>query len=257
MNEFKANETENGKIPWMRLMALDLGRRMGVAYGCSALLGRGMSLRALDLFCGSGGASMGLHRAGFDVTGVDIKPQPRYPFRFVQADALEPPFDLSRFDFIWASPPCQAYSVMKSLKNAKAHPDLIPATRAILLASGVPFAIENVPGAPLRNAFTLCGSMFGLKSGRGYLRRHRLFETSFYPGLIPHCQHYGLAIGVYGHGSAGHLGQRMRTANAAESRELLGIDWATRDGMSQAIPPVYSEFIGRAFLAQQSRDAAA
>lgn len=208
-----------------------------------------MTLRALDLFCGAGGATMGLQRAGFHVTGIDIRPQPRYcGDAFVQADALEPPFDLSQFDFIWASPPCQAYSAMKSLKNARPHPDLILQVRALLLACGSGFAIENVPGAPLRAPIMLCGSMFGLKSARGYLRRHRLFELSFFPGLIPDCQHEGLAIGVYGHGSGWLLGQRMRTAAAAEARELMGMDWATRDGMSQAVPPAFSEFLARAFI---------
>src|ERR1041384_7597678 len=103
--------------------------------------------RALDLFCGAGGAAMGLYRAGFEVTGVDLKPQPSYPFRFIQADALT--FPLAGYDFIWASPPCQAHTAMRTMPDAKKHPDLIPATRDLLRRSGLPYVIENVEGAPL------------------------------------------------------------------------------------------------------------
>ena len=206
--------------------------------------------RLLDCFCGAGGAGMGYSRAGFDVTGVDIKPQPRYPFAFVQGDALAyVKAHGHEFDAIHASPPCQAYSVMKSMNREIAHPELVEPTREALEATGLPYVIENVVGAPLRTTIMLCGSMFGLRSHRGYLRRHRLFESNvllFSPGP---CRHDGLAIGVYGHGSAGHLGQRMRTANVEEARILMGMDWSTRDGLSQAIPPAYTEFIGRQLLA--------
>jgi DNA (cytosine-5)-methyltransferase 1 len=155
-------------------------------------------MKALDLFCCAGGASMGLHRAGFDVTGVDIRRQPKYPFRFIQGDALRPPVDLRSFDFIWASPPCQFATVLRNLQRTqhgpKEYPNLIPQTRAMLQASGVPFAIENVESAPLgENGFLimLCGSMFGLQTpdGAAELRRHRLFETSFSIPLRPCCQH--------------------------------------------------------------------
>lgn len=132
----------------------------------------------LDLFCGGGGAAMGYWRAGFDVIGVDIAPQPRYPFPFVQADALAPPFDLSGFDLIHASPPCQAHTPMSNRWRglgtlADERVDLIAPTRAMLEASGVPWVIENVRGAPLRNAFTLTGEMFGLG-----VHRPRKFEAS-------------------------------------------------------------------------------
>ena len=105
-----------------------------------------MRPRALDLFCGAGGASMGLSRAGFDVVGVDIEPQPEYPFDFVRADALTYPLD--GFDFIWASPKCQRYSAAtRQSGNPEAHPDQVPAVRERLLAAGMPYAIENVMGA--------------------------------------------------------------------------------------------------------------
>jgi DNA (cytosine-5)-methyltransferase 1 len=243
-------------------------------------------VRVLDLFCGAGGASMGLHRAGFDVIGVDIAPRPRYPFPFVQADALRPPLDLRDFDFIWASPPCQAHTSMKTMHNAKDHADLIPATREMLMKSGVPWVMENVVGAPLLNAFTLCGTMFGLGVEDAELRRHRLFEASFLI-LAPECRHgsrvqhgYGGAsnipaeartpvIGIYG----GHARNRRRARTVGiygegvrdsrrkfnkgvpdftidQGREAMGIDWMTTAELSQAIPPAYGEFIGRAAMAQ-------
>jgi DNA (cytosine-5)-methyltransferase 1 len=216
----------------------------------------------LDLFCGAGGAAMGYHRAGFDVVGVDIKPQPHYPFWFAQDDALRRlrvlVRDGARFGAIHASPPCQAYSVMKSLKHTKEHPDLIPETRELLEASGLPWVMENVPGAPMREDLMLCGSMFGLRSAPDrYLRRHRIFEFGHWNPLVlvPPCYHEGLAVGVYGHGSAGHLGQRMRTANRDEARVLMGMPDAKRDGMSQAIPPAYTEFIGTQLLEHLRRAA--
>jgi DNA (cytosine-5)-methyltransferase 1 len=204
--------------------------------------------RLLDLFCGAGGAAKGYQRDGFYVVGVDIKPQPRYcGDEFVQADALTYP--LGGFDAIHASPPCQRYSVMRVLPQARKHPDLIAPIRGRLVGADVPWVIENVPGAPLRNPVTLCGSMFGLRSSpTRYLRRHRLFEINPAPLIVPQCQHRGVAVGVYGHGSAGWLGQRMRTAKAAEARILMDMEWATRDGMSQAIPPAYTEWIGRELL---------
>jgi len=216
--------------------------------------------RLLDLFCGAGGAGMGYHRAGFDVIGVDIKNQPRYPFAFHQGDALAFCREHGHeFDAIHASPPCQAYSVMKSMNKHIVHPDLVAPTRDALEATGLPWIIENVVGSPLRTTVMLCGSMFGLRSHRGYLQRHRLFESNvllFSPGP---CRHEGLAIGVYGHGSAGHLGQKMRTANVEEARILMGMDWSTRDGLSQAIPPAYTEWLGRQLIAvcQPSLTAAA
>jgi DNA (cytosine-5)-methyltransferase 1 len=149
-------------------------------------------MKALDLYCGDGGASMGLHRAGFCVTGVDHKPHPRYPFRFIQADAQQ--FPLDGYDFVWASPPCQKYTRLRFMPNYRQHPDLIAPTRERLVESGIPWCIENVEDAPLGESgylIVLCGTMFGLQTGdgRAELRRHRLFETSFPILLRPACQH--------------------------------------------------------------------
>jgi len=166
-----------------------------------------MKLRALDLFCGAGGATKGLQLAGFHVTGVDQAAQPRYcGDAFIQADAITVPLD--GYDFIWASPPCQAFSRLRHL-HPKTHPNLIPETREKLVGSGIAYCIENVAEAPLGESgflIVLCGTMFGLrtKNGRAELRRHRLFETSFSIALRPRCQHgYVPSLSVVGKG--GHF----------------------------------------------------
>lgn len=224
-------------------------------------------MKALDLFSGAGGVAMGLHRAGFDVTGIDVRPRKTYPFRFIQADALLPPVRLTDFDFIWASPPCQAHTSLRTMHNARAHPDLIPQTRAMLIEAGVPWCIENVPGSTLRHTLMLCGTMFGLGCDGAELRRHRLFETSF-PMLAPPCQHGSRAvIGLYG----GHQRNRARTIGVygegcrdstrkhnrghpdftvADGRKAMGIDWMSLADLCQSVPPAYSEYIGRAVMAQ-------
>ena len=194
--------------------------------------------RLLDLFCGAGGASMGYHRAGFDVTGVDIEPQPNYPFRFIQADALGELW--TGFDAVHASPPCQAYSRLAAMHPEREYPELIEPARALLCALGVPYVIENVEGAPLHSPLMLCGSMFGLGVERGYLRRHRLFECSF-PTMGMSCQHRGRAVGVYGHGGCSG---KHRMLYAPEARAAMGIDWMNRDQLTQAIPPAYTEYVG-------------
>ena len=162
-------------------------------------------MKALDLFCKAGGASKGLADAGFDVTGVDIEPQKRYPYEFIQADVITLTLDfLQSFDFIWASPPCQRYSTMtKRWGKQNDHPDLVEPTRRLLKESGVPFVIENVVGAPLIDPVTLCGSMFNLQTKFGsQLRRHRLFEASFSIKQLK-CKHNkSSVIGVYGGGAA-------------------------------------------------------
>ena len=206
-------------------------------------------MRALDLFCCAGGVSKGLLDAGFDeVVGVDIEPQKHYPFTFVQADALT--FDLSGFDFIWASPPCQAYSDMKHAKNAKKHPMLIEPVRAKLKASGKAYAIENVEGAPLENPVVLCGSGFGLEAYGHQLRRHRLIEANFYMPA-PKCKHTDPVIGIYGgharnrsgaHGGRGTMDVWPNGHRDAASI-AMGIDWMPLKELSQAIPPVYSKYV--------------
>lgn len=207
---------------------------------------------ALDLFCCAGGAAMGLHRAGFDVIGLDIMPRKRYPFRFVQGNALRPPFNLKMFDFIWASPPCQAHTSLKTMHNAKDHDDLIPDTRAMLKASGVRYVIENVVGATLHSPILLCGTMFGLGIETAELRRHRIFETGPDYWSIPHppCRHRKRTIGVYGggHGSLHRHVKGQPCFTVEQKRAAMGMPWASVDELSQAIPPAYAEAIGRAAL---------
>ena len=210
--------------------------------------------RLLDLFCCAGGAAMGYHRAGFDVTGVDIENQPNYPFDFVRADALElEPEFLSGFDAIHASPPCQAYSVTAKRTGAGGNwPMLVEPVRRMLSGTGLPYVIENVVGAPLRNPAVLCGTMFpGLR-----VIRHRLFESNFpikVPAHAPHplChtldkrkRHYGKTdewkdyVQVNGGGNC--------TAMAA--RDAMGISWMTKRELNEAIPPAYAECVGRSLL---------
>jgi len=200
--------------------------------------------RALDLFCGAGGAAMGLYRAGFDVTGIDSRPQPSYPFEFIRADALAPPVRPSDYDLIWASPPCQAYSATRKI-TGKEYPDLVPGTRALLERGGRPWVIENVPGAPLRHPFRLCGTMFGL----GVIR-HRIFEATFLV-LAPGCGRHGPTNSHRGYSTGAEFvcvaGNNYRRGEGARA---MGIDWMrTRTELSQSVPPAYSEFIARAFLA--------
>lgn len=190
--------------------------------------------RALDLFCGAGGASYGLALAGFEVTGVDVRPQPRYPYRFVQADALT--VDLSGYDLIWASPPCQAYSVSRYChREDYGYPDLVAPIRERVEASETPFILENVPGAPLRADLILCGAMFNLN-----VKRHRVFECRF-PVLQPghRCWKGKRTYAIV----AAHLFS-VRVGSAA-----MGIDWMRRHELAQAVPPAYSQYLGETFLA--------
>lgn len=194
---------------------------------------------------------MGLHRAGFDVTGVDIAPQPRYPFEFILADALEA--DLSGYDFVWASPPCQRYTrAQNSSKNAEAHPDLVGPMRERLEAWGGLWIMENVVGAPLRNPAVLCGLALGLQ-----VKRHRLFESNVLlltPSCPSHDQDYYV---VFGHECRNRVrmgadpkGTRSGRRNNIEvGKRAMGIDWMNRAELSEAIPPAYSEFLGRQIIA--------
>ena len=208
----------------------------------------------LDLFCGAGGAAKGYRDAGWDVIGVDIAPQPRYPFEIVRGDALT----ILRNWQMWfpesvaihASPPCQAYSTTASL-HANEYPRLIEPVRELLLATGLPFVIENVAGArsELREPVTLCGSSFGLA-----VRRHRLFEChGFEVGMVPPCNHGDQPepIDVTGTGSRrigdrpdGGGGNSRKPRNLGEAREAMGIDYMTRRELSEAVPPAFTRWIG-------------
>lgn len=214
--------------------------------------------RLLDLFCGAGGAAVGYHRAGFDVVGVDIKPQPHYPFEFIQADALRPPVQFGAFDAVHASPPCQAYSAGKMMWKGRLpddrHPDLIEPTRKLLREMGLPYVMENVERAPLANTITLCGDPFGLG-----VKRHRLFETSFFIWNPPQCRpdHPNFVVSVFGggalsrtplNGSSENFMQCRVHVPHSEAKRHMGIDWMNRDELSEAIPPAYTEFIGEQLL---------
>lgn len=203
--------------------------------------------RLLDLYCKAGGASMGYSQAGFQVVGVDIKRQKRYPFEFIQADALEVMQDmefLRSFDVIAASPPCQTHSRTKHLRDAQGKStdkvDLIPETRAALIESGRTYVIENVPGAPLLNPAQVCGSSFGLR-----VRRHRLFESNV-ALFSSTCDHkaQGRPVGVYG-SMRDEIPKGGKTADSIEqARAAMGIDWMVWSELVEAIPPAFTQFIG-------------
>jgi len=198
----------------------------------------GKGMRLLDTFCGAGGAAMGYHRAGFEVVGVDIAPQPHFPFEFHQGDALEYVREHGHeFDVIHASPPCQAYSRATAWRGSREdHPDLIDLTRNALLATGRPYIIENVQEARalLRRPLMLCGTHFGLP-----IRRHRYFEVPLL-GLVltPTCQHRDTD---YSHD---HGGKQTE----AQYRDAMGCRWMTVHEAREAIPPAYTEWLGRRIL---------
>lgn len=206
-------------------------------------------MRLLDLFCCAGGAARGYQLAGFHVTGVDHKPQPRYAGDvFIQADALEYVAEHGHeYDAIHASPPCQRFTAYrrKGRGVGEGYPDLIAPTRWLIGGHGIPWVIENVPGAPLRDPILLCGSMFGLD-----VRRHRLFETSL-PGVLrPPCQH-ALQTPRFPAATNRRPGSRCTVEVGVwriplhVQQAAMGIDWMTADELSQAIPPAYTEWIGR------------
>jgi DNA (cytosine-5)-methyltransferase 1 len=230
--------------------------------------------RLLDLFCGGGGAAMGYHRAGFEVVGVDIEPQPNYPFDSYVADALAMVQDvtfgcwheasrrtllrgmlsvcLGRFDAVHLSPPCQAFTDLQK-QSKRRYPDLIGAARTLAEASGLPYIIENVEGAPLRDPITLCGTMFpGLR-----VLRHRLFESNV-PLSAP--AHPGHPL-VFTHDKRkAHHGQLDQdtafvqvtgggNCTVANKGDAMGIDWMTGAELNEAIPPAYCEHVG-SFLMQ-------
>lgn len=218
----------------------------------------GKKPRLLDLFCCAGGAGAGYSRAGFEVVGIDVSPQPRYPFQFIQADALNlAPEFIATFDAIHASPPCQSYSdLAKRNRNAHEWPRLIEPVRELLIKSGLPYIIENVDGAPLIDSVVLCGTMFP----KLRVLRHRLFETNFTILTPPHQKHpkvhtfdrrkshYGKTdewkdfVQVTGGGNC----------TLAAAKEAMGIDWMTKNELNEAIPPAYTELIGKQLLQQMA-----
>lgn len=238
-----------------------------------------MKPRLLDLFCCAGGASRGYELAGFEVYGADIKDQPRYPYPFRQVDVLTLDSAGIRrdFDAIHASPPCQARTNLKHMPNAKEHLDLVPQTRALLKATGLPYIIENVVGAPLQEPVVLCGTMFGLGIRDAELWRHRLFESNIRIAAPGPCAHYkrgaevvgvygghvrnrkrAPVIGVYGHGPDN--GKRSRDRGRPDfslddAKTAMGIDWMSQAELSQAIPPAYTAHLGAQLMATLRRAA--
>jgi DNA (cytosine-5)-methyltransferase 1 len=221
----------------------------------------------LDLYCGAGGAAMGYHRAGFDVKGYDLNPQPHYPFKFVQTDAMAELRGMLRYGTgnvvaIHASPPCQFYSAMSNCRPGLAaeYPDLVEPTRDLLQQIGLPWVMENVEGSGLASqptldgeldGITLCGHMFGLK-----LYRHRLFESNMQLTEPPHPKHI-VPGGRAGHWKPGEIiSVSGNCAPIALSRQAMGIDWMPRAGLAESIPPAYTEHIGSQLMAQIKADAA-
>jgi DNA (cytosine-5)-methyltransferase 1 len=231
--------------------------------------------RLLDLFSGAGGCTRGYQLAGFDVVGVDLKMQPNYcGSEFYIADAVAlleslvrsgiagMNLELDQFHAIHASPPCQAYTTLRTLQGGKDYPDLVGPVRDLLEETGLPYVIENVVGAPLLNPVQLCGSSFGLR-----IRRHRLFEANF-PIMAPPCAHYWQQDRIYPalNGDDRKRGGRSGIVgvygNGGDKRadlwpKEMGIDWMSRDELTQAIPPAYTEHIGHYLLAHIQQEAKA
>ena len=206
--------------------------------------------RLLDLFCGAGGAAMGYARAGFEVVGVDIIPQPHYPFRFIQMDALRQLQHNAPIGFtaIHASPPCQVFSKEAGQRGSRdRHVNLIPLTRALLVASRLPYVIENIETARqhLRNPLLLCGTMFDLG-----VYRHRYFESNLTLPLKFHLNPHPGRIGdgkyvtVTGHAGGSSRRDGWRNGRTEDWKVAMGIDWMVGNELREAIPPAYTEWIG-------------
>jgi DNA (cytosine-5)-methyltransferase 1 len=225
------------------------------------------AFRLLDLFCGAGGAAMGYHRAGFEVVGVDIELQPRYPFDFRHGDALlaldklaEDPEWFGPIDAIHASPPCQTRTAYKRRGGGvgDGYEDLIGAVQTLISDIDLPYVIENVPGAPLRNPIQLCGSSFGLD-----VRRHRLFESNV-PLMAPPCNHAAQRPGRFP-GATNRAPMSRATVEVgvwriplATQKRAMGIHHEiTLRELSEAIPPAYTSWIGRQIAAHVGAKVAA
>lgn len=207
-----------------------------------------MRPRLLDLYCCQGGAAKGYHDAGFDVTGVDITAQPRYPYRFVQADALEFLAEHWReYDAVHASPPCHDHTSLSAVAGRDGTGWLLAATRHALRDLPIPWVIENVPGAAMRVDLMLCGGMFGLRT-----YRHRWFELwePMFPPRLPHPRH---RIPTDDHKRRTGWDAGLHTTVTGNvtldiASVALGIDWMDRDGLPQAIPPAYTRVVGAHLL---------
>ncbi|KPG86497.1 DNA cytosine methyltransferase [Frigoribacterium sp. RIT-PI-h] len=217
----------------------------------------------IDFFCCQGGASRGYYEAGFDVLGIDMDPQPRYPFPFLQMDAIKALKNLNmgigltfrgqgREVTVYqeevaarhGSPPCQAFTNAQKIQG-NTHPDLVAPTRELFEETGIPWVIENVPGAPLRDPIMLCGPMFGLET-----YRHRLFESNIDLTAPEHAAH---TVPTTKMGRIPRDGEFMHVvgnfSGVERGREVMGMPWANRDGLREAIPPAYSEYVGRELIA--------
>ncbi|MGA5709811.1 DNA cytosine methyltransferase [Streptomyces cellulosae] len=209
-------------------------------------LRRPNGLRVLDVCCGAGGLSMGYYLAGFDVVGVDIRPQPNYPFPFIQADGLDYTAQHGHaFDLVHGSWPCERYAaVTKWRGDPEAHPDLVGPGREVMQATGRPWVMENVPETAaaglLRPDYLLCGTQYGLN-----LRRHRVFETSWGGGgdLMAPCWHRKGLLAFE------HKGERAYA-------DAMGCTWMTSLEARKAVPPAYTQWIAAQFLILERRTAA-
>jgi DNA (cytosine-5)-methyltransferase 1 len=212
-------------------------------------------LRCLDLFCGAGGAARGLQHAGFDVIGVDIEPQPRYAGdRFLQYDVMTLDWgalEWMEYDLIWASPPCQRYSRLTPPAYREHHPDLLPVLLTHLRVQSIPYIVENVPGTEhfMCDPVFLCGTMFGLP-----FWRHRWFEIGpdavrrqvFF--LLSPCNHSEVPVLISGRSRRRVQGHRSKEPSVAARASAMGIDWMTGEELGQAVPPAYSQYLGKRLM---------